>query len=150
MRVGDICARSPICVPRDATLTDAARKMRGSHVGAVVIIDERGGRSIPVGIVTDRDVVVGVLAAEEEHFGLRAAGDVMSPRLVTASEDEDVAEALKRMRAAAVRRVPVVDRAGYLTGVLSIDDIVLALASQLADVAAIVVGQQVAERTQRP
>lgn len=150
MRVGAICTRGPVYVPRDASLTDAARRMRTSHVGAVVVVDEQERRPIPVGMLTDRDVVVGVLAAEEEHFGLLAVGDVMGCKLVTALEDEDVGEVLRRMRSAGVRRVPVVDADGCLSGVLSVDDVVLALGSELEDVAAIMVGQRATERSERP
>jgi CBS domain-containing protein len=150
MRVGNICTRGPVCVPRDASLTEAARRMRAAHVGAVVVV-ERGGRdAVPVGMLTDRDVVVGVLAAEEEHFGLRAVGDVMGSKLVTAREDEDVVDVLERMRTGGVRRVPVVDGDGHLSGVLSIDDVVRALGRALEDVAAIMVGQRATERVERP
>jgi CBS domain-containing protein len=150
MRVGDICTRDPVCVGGHTTLTDVARTMRAAHVGAVIVVDERGGRRVPLGVLTDRDVVVGVLAAEEEHFGLCTASTVMGPHLVTVREDEDLAPVLTTMRTAHVRRVPVLDASGALLGVLSVDDVMAALTRELQDVAAIVSEQRGVERRSRP
>lgn len=150
MRVGDICTRDPVCVGGHASLTDVARTMRTAHVGAVIVIDERGGHRVPLGVLTDRDVVVGVLAAEEEHFGLCTASSVMGSHLVAVRDDEDLAEVLTTMRGAHVRRVPVLDSAGCLLGVLSVDDVIGALTRELQDVAAIVAEQRAVEHRSRP
>lgn len=105
-------------------LRAAARRMRDAHVGCLVVV-EKGprGLSYPIGILTDRDIVVGVLAQTDTRIDLLCVDDVMTRALVLAKDTEDLDEALRRMRRAGVRRAPVVDSDGVLTGLLSFDDI---------------------------
>lgn len=105
---------------------------------------------MPVGVLTDRDIVVGILAKDTEHVRLLDVGDVMERTLVTASEDEDLAAVLRRMRSFGVRRVPVVDARGDLTGILSVDDALPALSDEIAEVAALVSRQSKREPAHRP
>lgn len=150
MRVGDICTPNPIHVSRTASILEAARQMRHAHVGAVVVVDRDGDRRVPVGILTDRDVVVGVLASDDQHIGLVDVGTLMRGEVVTARSDEDVAPVVSRMRWANVRRVPVVDEAGSVVGVLSLDDVLPVLARQLVDIAMLLSHQPAHEHEDRP
>jgi CBS domain-containing protein len=144
MKVGEICTRDPRAIERDATLVEAARRMRDEHVGDLVVAVEHDGRRVPVGVLTDRDIVVKAVAAELDPAA-RVSVVMSEDLLVTATEDEDVAPVLKRMRSFGVRRVPVVDASGGLVGLLAIDDVVAALSDALGEVAALVSHQ--AERS---
>ena len=121
--MGELCNRTVwIADPRESVL-DAARRMRDHHVGCLVVVEDRDGGRAPIGLVTDRDLVVNVLATRPGSIAQLEVRDVMSAHLVVAREDEALTDALSRMRAHGVRRIPVVDRAGVLQGIFAIDDI---------------------------
>jgi len=126
-----------------------AQLMRNHHVGDLIVADTRDGMLVPVGIVTDRELVVRVLAEGVAPDVLTAA-DLMTRRLVTAAESEPVHEAIERMRAEGVRRLPVVGADGTLVGILSADDITEFLAEELTGVARIAPRQSVLEKTALP
>jgi CBS domain-containing protein len=138
MNVGELCTRRVATVRREDALLEAARRMRAEHVGALVVISEVDGKRMPVGVLTDRDIVVGVLARDASHLNSLDVGDVLLPEVVTASEDEDLEQVLRRMRSFGVRRVPVVDTERTLVGVLALDDILDALAEHVAEIASLV------------
>jgi len=148
MRTGDVCNREVVFVERDGAIADAARLMREHHVGDLVVVEDRDGRRVPVGILTDRDLVVEVLA-EGVDLNDVDVGDVMSDALVTAREDDALSDTVKRMRLKGVRRVPVVDRTGALIGILTVDDLLDLLAEQVSDLARLVQREQQRERTTR-
>lgn len=137
MKVGDACNREVVVVERNASVRDAARLMRDFHVGDLVVVESRNDRRVPVGILTDRDIVVGVLARDVETESV-AVQDVMGGELVTATEEESLLDAVKRMRAAGVRRTPVVDREGMLIGILTVDDLLDLLSETLNDLSRLV------------
>lgn len=136
MKAGDICTRNVITVPESDDLTAAARLMRKKHIGYLVVVEPNlsDGSVRPVGVITDRDIVVRVIACDTDARSLRV-GDVMTRQPVIIREDNSVSVALHYMREAGVRRVPVVDQAGHLAGVLSLDDVLDALAGEMMDVA---------------
>jgi CBS domain-containing protein len=107
MNVGQSCTRSVVVAGKDTPLFEIARLMREHHVGDVVIVEERGDGRIPVGIVTDRDIVVGVLAKDGEHVTALVARDVLTRDVRVVPEGASVLDVLKRMKAHGVRRVPV-------------------------------------------
>jgi CBS domain-containing protein len=137
MLVGDVCNRDVVISDRNDLILDAAKLMRHHHVGDVVVVEERGGRYFPIGILTDRDLVVEVLASDVTPETL-LVGDVMSFELVSAKEDESVLDAIKRMRDKGVRRMPVVSADGALKGIITMDDLLDLIAEQLADLVAMV------------
>jgi CBS domain-containing protein len=149
MTVGQICTRDVVVAGRDDTIAEAARRIRTRHVGTLVVVDTRGGRPVPLGMLTDRDIVVNVLADDGEHIDVLRVGDVMGSRLVTARENEDLTDALKRMRLHGVRRVPVVTAEGYLVGILAFDDLIEHVTRELEDLAALVGREQEQEREVR-
>ena len=148
MQVGEACNREVIVVDRDEPISGAVNLMREHHVGDVVVVDNRGGESRPLGILTDRDIVVELLA-ESVDMDSVTVGDAMSYELVTANEDEELTEAIDRMRDRGVRRLPVVNAAGGLVGILAVDDIMDLLAEQLHALAALVSKEQRRERERR-
>jgi signal-transduction protein with cAMP-binding, CBS, and nucleotidyltransferase domain len=137
MRVADICTRRVVTCGRDANAQELAKLMRDCHVGDVIVVDApEEGRGRPVGIVTDRDLVVQVMAQGVAPELVRA-GDLMKDKLVTVEESELVFDAIWHMRGQGVRRLPVVDVHRRLVGVITADDITAFLASQLTETARI-------------
>jgi CBS domain-containing protein len=130
MSIGHLIRRTVESVPPETRCVDAARRMRDADVGSVIVTE--AGR--PLGIVTDRDLVVRVIATggDAEKLTVR---DVMSRKPIFVSQSRDVGYVLELMRDMAVRRIPVVDDHQQLVGVVALDDIVLALSSELASVA---------------
>lgn len=151
MKAGDICSRNVVTVREFDDLTAAARLMRQRHIGYLVVIEPKlDERSVmPVGVITDRDIVVGVVARETDPRSLRV-GDVMTRQPVLAREDGSVAAALRQMREIGARRVPVVDRGGALVGVLSLDDVLDSLAEELTEVASSIRRELKVEAALRP
>lgn len=148
MPIGELCTRDVVFCTRDTTIQRVAELMRELHVGALVVVDEAAGRRTPAGIVTDRDIVVEVLAPGLDP-AVPTAGEVMDAELLTAAEGDGLSETLGRMRARGVRRVPVVDAEGALVGLLSADDVLDLLAEQMQALARLVAREQRRERDTR-
>mgnify|MGYP005848206501 CR=1 FL=1 len=148
MNVGEICIRDVVVASRDATVAQAAQLMREFHVGDLVVVDESGGRRIPAGIVTDRDVVIGVVAPGLDP-AILTAGDIMSGELITARESDGVFETLQTMRRRGVRRLPVVDAAGALAGIVALDDILEIIAEELGAAVKVAAREQTNEARRR-
>ncbi|KAA3627018.1 MAG: CBS domain-containing protein [Proteobacteria bacterium] len=149
MSAGELCNRDVVVMEKGESVRDAARLMRDAHVGDIVVVEERQGDRVPVGIVTDRDLVVGVMAASVDPDRL-TVGDIMSLDLLTVREDEELLEAIPRMHTKGVRRIPVVDVAGALQGILSVDDMIELVAEQISGLAALIRLEQRRERERRP
>jgi signal-transduction protein with cAMP-binding, CBS, and nucleotidyltransferase domain len=140
MRIGEICTRSVVTCARDASALDVALLMRERHVGDVVVTDVEDGKAVPVGIVTDRDLVVEVMARGVAPQTIQA-GDLMVGALATASESELAHDAVWHMRGKGIRRLPVVDARGHLIGILTADDLARALAEELVELTRLAAGQ---------
>lgn len=149
MSVGAICNRNVATIEPDADITDAAERMRTEHVGDLIVARQEQDRVVPLGIITDRDIVVSVIAKKVELEALKVS-DVMSDELLTVREDDEIEAALQEMRRFVVRRAPVVDADGQLVGVLSISDVVDHLAKQFGYVSGIIRFGQTAEAERRP
>jgi CBS domain-containing protein len=141
MAVGEICSREVVFARRGESLRVAAQLMREKHVGALAVVDERNGDRIPVGIITDRDIVIAVVAKGLDADTL-LVGEAMSADLVTARESDGVSECIAKMRAKGVRRVPVVDARGALVGIVSADDFLDLLAEELSGLARMIASEQ--------
>lgn len=141
MPIGEICNREVVFARRDETVRAAAQLMREHHVGDLVVVDERDGRRVPAGILTDRDIVVGIVAKHLDPDVL-AVGDVIGPELVIAKESDGVSETIELMRAKGVRRIPVIDAAGALVGIVTADDMLDLLAEELSGLSRIVSREQ--------
>lgn len=136
MSIGKFCNRTVVTAPRDATIVEAARLMRRQHVGDVIIVDEVDGGLRPVGIVTDRDIVVEIVSAGLDASQVKL-GDLLLQPLVTVGEAAGYAETVHLMSTKGVRRMPVVDAAGRLTGIITHDDLVHQLVGPLAELSAL-------------
>ncbi len=149
MSVGEICNREVIVIQRDATVVEAAKLMRQYHVGAVIVVEKRDGRQVPVGVVTDRDLVIEVVATELDE-NVITVGDIMAQEVFTIKESAASYEAIELMRRRTARRLPVVDDAGELTGILTLDDALQLLSEELLDLAKLVRYEQKKETRHRP
>ena len=148
MLISDVCNRNVVCATRETTISDAASLMRHHHIGDVVVVDQLEGDRMPVGIVTDRDIVIEVVAMGLNPAAV-TAGDVMTPSPVVAKQEDDALWALKVMRDRGVRRLPVVDDEGALTGLLSFDDLMQHLGTTLGDIAQVIGTERVVESARR-
>jgi CBS domain-containing protein len=149
MSIGEICNRDVVVVEKDSTVQEAARLMRQYHVGDLVVTAERDGVRVPVGLITDRDIVLEVLG-EGVEINAVSVGDIMSDKLITAHEEDELWDSLQRMRIAGVRRLPVVDERGGLQGIVTLDDVIELLADELAQVAKLLAHEQTREQAGRP
>jgi CBS domain-containing protein len=130
LTTGEICTRSVTIAFRETPLNGAARLMRENHVGCLVVVDETAGERIVVGILTDRDIVTSVVAADMDPCAVRV-GEVMTTDLVTAREDDSLIDLMRAMRRKGVRRVPVVGGQGELRGLATLDDVLSILTEEL-------------------
>jgi CBS domain-containing protein len=148
MPVSEICNREVVIVHRDNTTLEAAQLMRQHHVGDVVVVEERDGARVPLGIVTDRDLVVEIMATGVDQTVI-TVGDIMMTGLATAKDDAGVYETIGYMRAKGVRRMPVVDNKGGLVGILTFDDLLELLAEEFLALSRVVKHEQEKEHVNR-
>ena len=148
MAIGEICSREVVLTTKDMSVRAAAQLMREYHVGALVVVDATSGVRVPVGILTDRDIAVGIVAKGLDADSL-TVGEVMTPDLTTARERDGVAETIERMRAKGVRRLPVVDDGGALVGIVTADDFVDLLAEEMGALARMIAREQRREAEMR-
>lgn len=151
MNVGEVCERDVITIRPQDDVFAAAQLMREKHVGFLIVVEPAvaDGTWRPVGVLTDRDIVITVVAREASPRALRVE-DVMTRKPVTALADGSLDDALRDMRRVGVRRVPVVGARGELYGVISIDDVLAKLTEQLQHVAGAIRSEQRVERALRP
>lgn len=148
MTVGKICNREVVITTPEATLIAVAKLMREYHVGNVVVVKARGPEKVPVGIITDRDIVLAIVASEVDLDAV-LAGDIMSHELLTAGEEESIWDVLQRMRSHGVRRLPVVNGRGGLEGILSVNDFLELISEELLALAQVATRQQQREKEVR-
>ncbi len=148
MSVGEFCNREVVITSRDTSVVDVAKLMRRRHVGDVIVVEQRAERVVPVGILTDRDIVVELIACEVD-FDTVTAADIMSVELVTARERDGLWVTLKRMSAKGLRRMPVVNDKGGLEGIITVDDLLELLADEFASLARVGGREQELERQRR-
>ena len=148
MLIKDICTLEIASCGRDASIFEAARLMREHHTGDLIVLDDPQGDRTPAGILTDRDIVLLVLAAELDPAATKVSA-VMSSKLVIAGATEEVAVAVERMRTHGVRRLPVVDHDGSLYGIVTLDDMLTLHAERATVLAEIVSKEQSKERRSR-
>jgi len=145
MKIGECCNREVVIADKHSEILATAKLMKKHHVGDVVIVEKRGDVTVPAGILTDRDLVVEVMAQEVPPNEITAA-DVMSLEMHTVREEEGVWETLEKMRDLGVRRMPVVDQDGSLVGLVAMDDL-LELFSEAMDHMAQLIKSEVRRET---
>jgi len=131
MRLSDFCMLDVACCSPRTTALEAAHLMRKKHTGDLVVIDDDEQKPAPLGIITDRDIVVEVLAKGLDPT-VTTVGSVIHKPVVIAEEGEDSSQVLQRMRTHGVRRIPVVGVGGKLVGIVTADDMLKRLAADAA------------------
>ena len=145
MRVSEICTSEVVCCRPQASALDAARLMRHKHVGDVVVVSDPEGDRVPVGIVTDRDLTLEVLGNGRDA-AQTTLSDLMRSPVVIAKDSEDASVVVERMRFHGVRRVPVVDERDTLVGIVTLDDLLRAI---LSDMQTLLASQTKAQRREQ-
>ena len=148
MKLKDLCVLDVACCTREVTVSAAARLMRERHTGDVIVVDDADEDREPVGILTDRDIVIEVLAKGGDPNKTTVA-EIMATQLVIAGESEDSTQALQRMAAHGVRRIPVVDAERCVVGIITLDDLLREQAEQATRLLEVVTKQQAKERRAR-
>lgn len=141
MPIGEFCNREVVFATRETSIPEAAQLMRKFHVGDLVVVDEIDSKRVPVGIVTDRDIVIEIVS-QSLDLNEFSVGDIMSPQLISVQEKEGVFETIRLMRAKGIRRIPVVNQEGGLEGIVSADDILDLLAEEMTELAKVVPREQ--------
>lgn len=134
MIVEDLITRSPVAITRGDSVAAAALKMKEGDVGSVVVLDEAGA---VVGIVTDRDVAIR-LVAEDLPAETTSVDEIMTLMPMCIRRSVDVEQALKKMEVHGVRRMPVLDEGDELLGVVSLDDILIHVGKTLGVATALI------------
>ncbi|MFM9999135.1 MAG: CBS domain-containing protein [Burkholderiaceae bacterium] len=148
LTAGEVCTRSVTVAFRNTTLGGAARLMRDNNAGCLVVVDEVHGLRIVVGLLTDRDIVTDIIAAEVNPDTLRVE-DVMTTELVTARETDSLIDLLRSMRRKAVRRIPVVGARAELVGLVTLDDLLDIVSEELVLLVGAIDSQSQRERPMR-
>ncbi len=147
MTAGQFCRRRVVVATRREPLIDAARRMRDEHVGSLVVVEDKAdGTRAPVAVLTDRDIVVHAVARGDRPDAITVGDVVGDQKLVFAFGGDDLAEAIERMRAAGVRRLPVLDPRGSLEGLITFDDLLADLAGSASSLVALLSQEQKSER----
>jgi CBS domain-containing protein len=146
--IGTVCNREVITVQRDATVLHDEKLMRQYHIGDVVVIENHKNKAVPVGVVTDRDIVVELVATELDCKVI-TVGDIVINKLFTIKESAGVLEAIQLMTSKGVRRLPVVGSGGSLIGIVTLDDVLLLLAKELGALSKLVAREQKNEIAKR-
>jgi CBS domain-containing protein len=149
MSAGEYCNREVIIVEPTVSVTEAAELMRHHHVGDLVVIEKEGEEAIPIGIITDRDIVIEVMAQKLDPDSL-IVKDIMSTDPVSVPVTTSLLDTLELMKQRGVRRVLVVADDGSLQGLLSADDAIELIAEQLNDLTQLVNREVTREQKQHP
>jgi CBS domain-containing protein len=149
MTAGDICTQNVVVTRKEESIVDAAKRMRMFHVGDLVVVERVGERRQPIGILTDRDIVLSVVASDPRYAHCCMVNDVMTSDLITVRESEDLMSVLKKMQAHGTRRMPVIAEEGDLVGIVTFDDVARALADELNAMIGVLASEHVREERYR-
>lgn len=131
LTAGEVCTPDVVATERDTRVSEAARLMHTHHVGSLVVVDDLSpGKRRVVGMLTDRDITVAVVAAEQDPHRTRV-GEIMSKDVVAARVEDSVLDLLELMRRKRVRRLPIIGSQGELIGILTLDDVMSVVAEEM-------------------
>lgn len=148
MKIGDVCRHDAVSIANTEGITEAARLMREHHVGFLIVHQLGDDLRRPIGVLTDRDLVLEVMAKKVDPETLKV-DDVMTRQPLVAIESEDVSDLLQAMQLAGIRRVPVADIRGALTGVIAIDDVFDIVTTFMCNITGSIKHEQRVERRAR-
>lgn len=148
MSIGEICNREVIIANKENSIFEAAQLMREHHVGDVVVVEQRGEQRVPVGILTDRDIVIEIVAKAVDAQSV-TVGEAMSSDLLTAEEGDQLTDLIQQMQGKGVRRVPIVNSSGGLVGIVTVDDLIDLMADQLTSLVGLIQREEHREEHRR-
>ncbi|MXS85910.1 CBS domain-containing protein [Nitrosomonas sp. HPC101] len=148
MTVSEICNREVKVIQRNESVREAARLMRQHHVGALVVTETQNNRVVPVGVITDRDLVVEVLATGLDKEAI-TVGDIMAQELFAVKENTAIHDAINFMRRKTIRRLPIVNDTGELVGIITTDDVMEILSEEMLDLTKLIRWEQKKEERHR-
>jgi CBS domain-containing protein len=149
LKIRDVAVHQPVTAHASESIGTCARRMHDEHVGCLVVVERSDGSDFPVGMLTDRDIAIEVVAFGLDP-GTMTAGDVMSDKPAVVEEDDDLLDALAHMRERGVRRLPVVRPDGALTGMLALDNLLEALGEEIDGMVGVMRAQRTRELRLRP
>jgi len=126
----EILNRNVITIGPTASVSEASYLMMREEIGSLVVVDDQ---RFPIGIITDRDLVISVIA-EGKNSDETIVEQVMAKDLVYVEEDTDIMDILSTLSEYSIRRMPVT-KDGRLTGIISVDDLIVVIATELTDLA---------------
>lgn len=148
MTVGEICTRRVRVVEPNRPLAEAAREMCTHHIGALIVVEPGDEKRLPIGILTDRDILLGQLARSADLFCL-TVGDVMTRNPLAVTADMSTFSAIQALNAISVRRAPVLDGVGALVGIVTLDDLLPVICARVAAVGSLLGSQAWCEQDAR-
>lgn len=138
MKVGELCTRDVAIATENESIANAAARMLAMQVGSLVVVDGPERARVPVGILTDRDMLGAIVGSDAGHTRDQPVHRIMARKIVTIAEESEIYEAMQSMRTHHVRRLPVVDAAGHLVGIVTFDDMILWMGEQLSNLTGLV------------
>ena len=141
MKVGEYCKKALVAIASGSDAAEAAKLMRKQHVGFLIVYREQDALRKPLGVLTDRNLVLGVMARDVDPHAV-TVDDIMSRQPLVATEADELSDMLHAMRFAGIRRVPVVDDRGALTGIMAIDDAIEVVTGLMCDIAGSIKSEQ--------
>ncbi len=130
MSLERICTKTVVTISPDATVLEAARLMHAKHVGCLVVLND----SRPIGILTDRDIVLKTIAAGEKPEATLVKM-AMTANPTTVNVNYDLLDAVRLMRDRGVRRLPIVNEHRHLLGIVTLDDLLMAFSAEVGELA---------------
>ncbi len=146
MQLGEACNRDVIIIADDSSVIEAAKLMRDYHVGSIVVTKKDEGITKPIGIITDRDLVIDVIAKDKSPEKVTVS-DIMNSKLITGKDTDQLWNSLRSMRTHGIRRMPVIDSEGSLIGIITADDILELFSEELLDLTRLIALEQKKEET---
>ena len=143
MSIGEICIRQVVIAGARESVYEASQLMLRFSVGNVLVVENKH----PAGILTDRDIIIRVVAQEKDPRKT-LIGDIMSAPIVTIKESSGLGDAIRLMRSRGIRRLPVTDQEGQLAGIVTLDDLIELLAEEMSALAALIKYEQEKEKQQ--
>jgi CBS domain-containing protein len=131
--LGNICTRDAVIVNKQATIKQAAELMRSRHVGSLVVVDTVAEEVKPIGLITDRDILLAIVAMDLDP-NVFLLEDMLERPLITGLDTASAASGLRLMRKHGIRRLPVVDKGGVLVGIITLDDLLRTVSHYMNDV----------------
>ena len=141
MKIGEYCKKAVVAIASNSDAAEAAKLMRKQHVGFLIVYRDGDALQKPVGVLTDRDLVLGVMARDVDPHAV-TVDDIMTRQPLIANEIDEVSDMLQAMRFAGIRRMPVVDARGALTGIMAIDDAMEIVTGLMCDIAGSIKSEQ--------